>query len=250
MTLKPETKMAIQAMVLGNYSQESGAQFVSSISFVFRELKKLEKSMQRSYQTAVRKVLKVNPELKSDEVYDRILRQKSFMILFFKNENKRARYYQFMALQISNWMKSSYKMHAKTLAKYSGKPAHKWAEKFQEIGPRHQKLPWAQSIIVASNYVRHKEEWHFNSIEIDDTGKLRTKKNIINTLEGDLPKKNAKYLLNLGVTENILFGSIKDATGEILELCTSAESSDLKANCDAWLKAVNTYVKKELFKLI
>ncbi len=95
------------------------------------------------------------------------------------------------------------------------------------------------------------EEWHFDSITVDSqTKKFSRRKNIIESLDGDLPKKNAGYLLKLGVSEEVLFGSFFEASTEILELIQSLDSKDLEENCKNWLVALNKYVEKELWKLI
>ncbi|MBX2996299.1 MAG: hypothetical protein KF681_15850 [Bdellovibrionaceae bacterium] len=251
MALRPETQLAIQALVLGKKSQESAAQFVKSMAFVFREIKKIDQAMTKGYRVAAKRVLKKEPDLNDDEVYQKVFRRKPFMVRFIKSENKKAMFYHFLILQVSGWIKSSYAMHSRTLARHSRKQPHKWAEEFRKVGPQFNDLPWAESINIASNYVRHKEEWHFNTIEIDPvTRELRTRQNIIDTLEGDLPKKNARYLLRLGVTEDVLFGSFRDAGAETLEIIESADAASLKKNCEEWLAALNDYAQTELFSRI
>lgn len=251
MELSPEKKMAIQALVLGSRSQESAAQFVLSMGFIFREIKKIDQSMRKSYQVASRRVQRKEPNLSDDEVYQKVISQKPFMVRFLKSERKKVVFFETLILQLSGWIKSSYKMHAKTLARYSKNTPSHWAEKFLEIGPKYRKLAWAQSVNVASNYVRHKEEWHFNSVEIDpQTRKLKTRKNIIKTLEGGRPRRTAQYLISLGVSETILFGAIHDASNEILNLIESNESAPLKENCENWLSSLNDYAKTSLYKLI
>lgn len=249
--LRPETKMAIQALVLGSKSQEKAAEFVSSMNFAFREIKKIDQAMAANYRAVAKRIHKKEPHLSPEELYEKSFRHKPLMIKFIKNERKKSIFYQLLILQISGWLKSCCKMHSSTLAKHSRTKPHKWVEKFLEVGPRHRNLPWANTMSIASNYVRHKEEWHFNTIELDPQTKgIRRRKNIIDTLEEDLPKKNARYLLKFGVSEDILFGSFHDATSEILELAKSDEAETLKANCEAWLKALNAFAQKELFKLI
>ena len=251
MELSPEKKMAIQALALGNMAQQSAADFVSSMRFIFREIQLVDKSLGRSFQSATKKIRKKDPSISNENLFEKIIRQKSMMAKLIKRQRKKEIFYQLLILQISAWMKSCYKMHSSTLADRSGKTPDKWAKKFLEVGPRYQKLPWAESMSIASNYVRHKEEWHFDSITVDSqTKKFSRRKNIIESLDGDLPKKNAGYLLKLGVSEEVLFGSFFEASTEILELIQSLDSKDLEENCKNWLVALNKYVEKELWKLI
>lgn len=242
--------MAIQSLVLGSRNQERAALFVASMRFVFREVRKLDHAFKASYQVTARRVQLKNPDLNADQVYEMAFRHKPLMVRFLRNEKKKAIFHELLILQISGWMKSCVKIHSRTLGKYSKREPSKWVEKFLEVGPRHSKLPWAQALDIASNYARHKEEWYFEPIEVDSaTKQIRTRKNIIETLQGDKPKKNARYLLKLGVAEDSLFGSVGAST-EILELTGSDSVVGLSTNCEAWLKALNAFAEKELFKLI
>ncbi|MGE3975704.1 MAG: hypothetical protein AB7F59_14350 [Bdellovibrionales bacterium] len=247
MTFNPEQRLIIHELWLNKQTQRSAEEFVSSIAFIFREVEKIERSKKRPFLMAAKRVSKKNPTLSNKELFSESFRDQKFLLKFTESEERKDILYQLLIIQISRWLQKCCKLHVNSLSNRLGRDHKKWADKLLKIGPKQKNKFWAETIVIASNYVRHKEEWNFNILENDNLGNgVRRRENIVETIDHNLAKQNAKYLISLGVTQCALFGSFQDANAQILQLVSSDTITSLQANCEAWLQAVNTYVEYKL----
>lgn len=248
-SLNQKQQLAIQGLVLTTF-QSKVTGIVKDIDFLFKGIKRLEGGFQNRLKLEIKKMKQHTPGLTNEEYFQMLSSNKKVMVDIIEFKRKEAIYAQCIILQISGWIKSVFKEKVKLLSQYSKKSKLAWIDIVYKLGPQYGTKFWAASVEIASNYVRHKDEWHYNCYDFDKNKKMVTRKNILGTMKQGKPRKNAQFLVDLGIPQKEIFGIGNDASLAILKIISSDTLKGLRDNCQKWLDALNSFTSLEMNKII
>lgn len=244
-------KLAIRKLVLTTYQQESANEFTREIRSLFTEARRVERDSRQIVLDEVRRLRVGNPTLSRDNLFALAIQKKRVMTHLLRWKRRQSVFYQCILLQVSGWLKSCYSSRSRLLAEYSNKTEGNWVGEFRKLGPKFGTSNWADAVEVAANYVRHKDEWRFKTHTFDKhLGRLVAVQDIIGTMPTGRERKNAQFLINLGVSQTELFGFGNDACGVALKLIGSNSADGLKRNCEKWLQSLDAFTEREFRQLI
>lgn len=243
---------ALFGLALNNQTTPQPSETLRKIGFLFQGSARIQRETSKQYLNLYATIQSSNPSLTHDEIVEEVFKNKKVLSRILQDRSIRSIYCQCIILFVSKWMKGVIKKSHDTIQRYAGKKYSfkVWEEGLLGIGPKFKRNTWANAMIVASNYVRHFEEWEYDTIEKTGPNSKDIKikrKNFLKSLKGEKARKNVQVLIDTGVKEGELFGFISAGPVAIMEAINSEKRESLLINCEAWLKEVHnltSYVVK------